>query len=195
MNISFIAMQTTPQDLAEALDLSLLTETAQMPNGGNWVAQQAATGWSIFATIDPRIADRLVAENLPNIQSDCLVAQVNDTVMWSRTELFRAGQSQWFVEHLGEDGDSRHLVEHGALPVHLAEIKDRNFVAQDKEDADEALVDFGFEIPIELWESFTGFRYDVLPAEGDFSGFFPVSLPKKTGVIGGLLNRLMGRGG
>lgn len=188
-------MQLAPEDLAEALDITLLAETAQMPSSGNSVTYQTATGWSIFSTTKPQIVDRFVEQKLPDFQRMCLLARVNDTVMWSKTECFSAGQRLWSVEHSGEDGNTRHLVEHGALPAQFSGITARNFAEQDKEDAGEAQVDFGFEIPIELWESFTGVRYDEAPDDdGASARFSSVAMPKTTGTLGRRLKRLMGQG-
>lgn len=131
MNLSFVATQLALPDFATALDLARLSEEQEMPNTGNWLGFQVKTGWSIFSTSQPKIIDRFIAEDIASFRPDCLVAHVNDTVMWSKTELYQSGQLHWSIEHSGEEGKTRHLITKGAVPAQLAEIRDRNFAEQD----------------------------------------------------------------
>ncbi|MCR5859081.1 hypothetical protein [Mesorhizobium sp. J428] len=118
-------------------------------------------------------------------RGDILVVHVNETTMMQTSEQWRNGRQVWSVWHDAQI-DPRHLEEEGNLPPAYDGIERRRMAEQDEEDAGDASVDFVSEIPLDLAEDVTRFRYDR--SDSEFFELVPGgdSLPKKTSFFGSL---------
>jgi hypothetical protein len=91
---------------------------------------------------------------------------VEEHVMFSGIRAFRDGREAWSVVHDAQDG-IYHLSTSGELPEAFGPIRTRLFREQDDAGGADAVVDFIFEIPIELAAALTGFRHDeAMPKDG-----------------------------
>lgn len=84
-----------------------------------------------------------------------IACYANETVMNSYACGWADGVERWSVFHDAQQ-DNEHLETSGTLPPEFQPIRDR-LVAQQKGDDD---ADFIFDIPIELFASLGGIRYD-----------------------------------
>jgi hypothetical protein len=84
-----------------------------------------------------------------------IACYANETVMNSYACAWLNGVELWSVFHDAQQ-DIKHLETSGTLPPEMQSIRDRLFAEQ--EDDDDA--DFIFDIPIELFASLGGIRYD-----------------------------------
>ena len=83
---------------------------------------------------------------------------VEEHVMFSQATGWRDGQRIWSVYHESDKG-IEHLYEGGELPAEFEAIKSRLTNLQ-KTAKDRDIVDYIFDIPIELAKSITGFCHD-----------------------------------
>ncbi len=99
----------------------------------------------------------------------CMVAEA---VMCSDGTGWKDGKKIWSVHHVGDgDDNSTNLTVEGEMPADFERIKKLLFAEQragdedidddDEDDDDFDRVDYIFEIPIELFRSICGFRYDM----------------------------------
>jgi len=80
----------------------------------------------------------------------------NETVMNSLVSSWVDGVEQWSVFHDAQES-IKHLSTTGDVPYQFTSIKERLFAEQDLQDED---TDYVFDIPIELFTSLGGIRYD-----------------------------------
>lgn len=79
----------------------------------------------------------------------------NETVMNSYACGWENGVERWSVFHDAQQ-ELKHLETHGTLPPQFQAIRDRLFGQQESDDG----ADYIFDIPIELFASLGGIRYD-----------------------------------
>jgi hypothetical protein len=84
-----------------------------------------------------------------------LACYANETVMNSYAGAWENGVEKWSVFHDAEKG-IRHLETTGDLPEQMTSIQKKLFAAQEESEA----ADYTFDIPIELFASLGGIRYD-----------------------------------
>jgi hypothetical protein len=96
--------------------------------------------------------DRVFARLSRN--ASLLACYANETVMNSYASAWVSGVEQWSVFHDAQQG-IQHLETTGDLPYPFKSIRDRLFAAQEENEAD-----YIFDIPIELFASLGGIRYD-----------------------------------
>ena len=143
------------------------------------------TGWRIvwyneYKCPFLRPEDRGVISN----DQEVLMCLVEEHVMASSSELWRAGQRTWWISHEGEDGP-KGLVAEGDLPDCFASIRRELEDAQRAASGDAAGVDYIFDIPLRVAHTLVGFKHDEVTQEQ-----FVVlsrSVPKKR-----LIRRLFG---
>jgi len=114
----------------------------------------------------------LGAPVLERLSAGCevLTCTVEEHVMFSEATGWRNGKRLWLVTHKGEDGPIDITAE-GALPAEYASIRDRFVSQQDAEGGAEAEVDFLFEIPVVLVQTFVGYKHDEESPAFDTRGF------------------------
>lgn len=84
-----------------------------------------------------------------------IACYANETVMNSYACAWSNGVEQWSVFHDAQQG-IKHLETRGRLPLEMQAIRDRLFVQQDEDNG----ADFIFDIPVELFVTLGGIRYD-----------------------------------
>jgi hypothetical protein len=90
---------------------------------------------------------------------------VEEHVMFSAAAFWRDGLRVWSVEHDAQEG-IRHLVVAGELPAEMSAIIKESEAAQDAEDECDSEVDYIFEIPVDIAQRITDFRYDRDDVDG-----------------------------
>ena len=188
--ICYLASEAPPEVLVEKLGLNHGDQTDEMPDGDWWTAKLKSSGWTILWSEDEgfgQSAKEQVAELSQKHRT--YICEVNETCMWSSSELWQNGQQFWRVTHAGDGEDRFDLTEIGQLPEAFAELKQRHFQTQKTTDEN---VDYIFEIPLDLPALEIGFRHeDHLEAEDveAFNIIFPNEPEKKPS----LLSRIFGR--
>ena len=79
--------------------------------------------------------------------------------MFSEATGWRDGQRLWSVTHKGEDGPTG-IIEQGALPSEYPAIRNTFTSQQEAEGGIDADVDFLFEIPVVLVQTFIDYKHD-----------------------------------
>lgn len=102
------------------------------------------------------IEDRHLAEL--SRSHEVISSFVEEHVMFSETSCWKSGGILWSVTHESEKG-LRHLGTSGPVPAELEPIRQG---AEEKQEAEgeNAEVDFIFDIPVDLAQKITGYRYD-----------------------------------
>ncbi len=88
------------------------------------------------------------------------LCQVNETVMYSTVHAWENGVEVWSVFHDANQGID-HLETTGNVPDLLDRIRENQISLQG--DCDDVCVDFIFDIPVELFVTCGGIRYDEDP--------------------------------
>ena len=126
-------------------------EIAESPVCGATVS----TGWELLYLNDyPRPHSELLAELSAN--AELLFCDANETCMSSFATGWVNGVEKWLVFHDAQQSPT-HLVTDGDPPSEYIAIRDEKLREQ-VEDSDD--VDYVFEVPIEIFASLTGIRYD-----------------------------------
>lgn len=157
-----------------------------------FVGAAADDGWYLIvaAGAEHRMLSADVAGPLSR-GCDVLTCTVEEHVMFSQASGWRDGGRLWTVTHRGEDGPVG-IEETGELPAGYPAIRDALMAKQVAAGGAEADVDFLFDIPVVLVQTFSGYKHDevnpageprfeVLESEG-------VEPPKRS-----LFGRLLGR--
>jgi hypothetical protein len=143
-------------------------------------------GWFLVLLADP--AHEFLRQGTPErISADCEVvtAAVEEHVMASLAEGWKAGRRVWSLDHQSEKG-IEHLEAGGTPPESFAGIRSKAFERQRGEEAGD--VDYIFDVPLQVAQSLTGFKHD----EGGPDRF---EILERSGRSrwGGFWNRLFGR--
>lgn len=127
-------------------------EIAESPVCGATVS----TGWELLYLNDyPRPHSELLAKL--SVNAELLFCDANETCMSSFATGWKNGEEEWLVFHDAQQS-LNHLVTDGKLPDGYTAIRD----AKIREQADEGdSVDCIFGVPIDLFASLTGIRYDM----------------------------------
>lgn len=146
-------------------------ETNDAPFSGALVAGD----WYIIFSNEPTFADDLGAATLSNIER-LIICTIDETSMVSISSEYRNGSKLWSIEHDAQIGDL-HLEVQGAPPKALKPIRETFLKQQKSQDETGLLVDFLFEVPIELAANITGYRHDRVNFDWgapDFKALAPV---------------------
>ena len=159
--ICLIAIQgkdaSTIQDLCELRETGEREEVPESPVVGSMLP----SGYYVLYINDTIIPnDRVLARMSQG--ASLIILQVNETVMVSQAGAWVDGIGSWFVLHDSELG-LQHLDSTGDLPAAFESIRDR-LIAEAKQD-DGTVDDYGpadhvFDVPVELFASIVGYRYD-----------------------------------
>ena len=90
--------------------------------------------------------------------------------MFSDATGWQNGKRLWRVTHKGED-DPKGILAEGTLPAEYASIRDDFISRQDAEGGEKADVDFLFEIPVVLAQTFVDYKHDEESPAFDKNGF------------------------
>ena len=188
-SISWYAVRESgAQKLLDRLGLSPTGETEEVPESLISIAT-LDTGWRII-WYNEYECPFLRPEDLGVISNDqeVLMCQVEEHVMASSSERWRAGKRTWRIAHIGEDGP-KGLSAEGDLPECFASIRREMEEAQRAAGGDAADVDHIFEIPLKVAQTLVGFKHDEVCLNMTEEQFVVLSrsVPKK-----GLIARLFG---
>jgi hypothetical protein len=114
-----------------------------------------------YQVISNRGEDLACDKALGLVSAGCEVIAgfVEEHVMVSSAALWKDGKMVWSVVHDAQQG-IEHLKAEGALPPEFAFIRDAKTTAQQADGGREAGVDHIFDVPVDLAEALTGYRYD-----------------------------------
>jgi hypothetical protein len=135
------------------------------------VGSGSDAGWYLIVArgCEHRIISAPVLERL-SANCDALTCTVEEPVMVSAATGWQTGKRLWSVTHKGEDGPNG-ISADGALPSEYPSIRDR-FVSQQEAEGDpEADVDFLFEVPVVLVQTFIGYKHDEASPAFETRGF------------------------
>src|SRR5262245_45587635 len=159
-SLSWLAFKNLPPDVGLArLGLTAtdrLAEYAREPVSG----QPLPNGW--FLVVMKGCDHPLLSESALSVlsaEAEVVACSVEEHVMVSSAELWANGQRRWRAEHDAQRS-IRHLTTSGTLPAAYADALRNAQEAQDAESADEAEVDYFFEVPLQLARDIAGFKHD-----------------------------------
>jgi hypothetical protein len=124
------------------------------------VGAELTMGW--YLAIVGRSGHRLIRDSfVAQFSSHCEVVTVDleEHVMVSAATGWRKANKIWSVKHDGQRG-VEHLVTEGQLPSAFSGIRENFCHKQQTRGADDADVDYYFDIPIEVAKAVTGYRHD-----------------------------------
>lgn len=162
--ISWIAVKDCePSQVREMLSLSLSGDREEFPESP--ITEVALPeGWYLlhFNEFDaPALAD-VSLEKISTL-GDVVTNQVHEGVMVSTASCFIAGKLVWRVIHDAQISQD-HLEATGNLPANFETIKSEKMTAQHEDD--DEMVDYIFDVPVDLAMSIVDYRYDMgLPNE------------------------------
>lgn len=116
------------------------------------------TGWAILFSNDFNYGS---AERLIGLSAGAtvLACQAEEHIMFSAAHCCADGREAWSVWHDSARG-RYDLSTQGALPAEFEPIRKRLTAAQDADGGARGLVDYTFDIPVELAAELTGYRHD-----------------------------------
>lgn len=124
------------------------------------------SGWFMIAMMNRADAyDGTIALATLSKGAELVASFVEEHVMFSGSVFWRDGTKIWSAEHDAQEG-IRHLAVFGELPPEMSVIMDEGKSSQDAEDKGDAEVDFIFDIPVDMSQRLTGFRYDRNQVDG-----------------------------
>ena len=185
----YIATPLGPEDVAQALDLTLLGPANDPLSASAWIGR-LKTGWTIFVP-DYEGYCGLMNDTLRGISEDAdvLACSVSETVIFSEAIGYHKGLKHWHVSYTSDVSPNEvSLVEEGVLPPNSAALKSK-LRAKDGPSEGEDL----FEYPIRIFESETGYCYDAIFDLDAFETLQHVQLAPDVDTTSGLLNRLITR--
>lgn len=157
--ISWIASRQPKHAVLSALGL-IDTEEPDEVNEAEFSVAELPTGWTVLWSNDPTFATIAVCQPLAQ-RSPVVSCWVNETAMVSSVNYFDAGL-YWSVGH----DASREATIEGNVPAEFQDIVDRLLGEQAKSDAEHpGMVDYLFDVPIEIAQRMTGFRHDLMDFE------------------------------
>lgn len=166
-SLSYLAVNNKDKDAV--LDLVRLKETGKkgMVDGRTtYCGTEMQNGWYLILSNDYN--SPLLREALPKVSQDstALFCQVEEHAMFSACKAFEKGSQVWAIVR-DSDQDYENLAVSGELPDCYAAIE-KDCRLQNSENA---CVDFLFEIPVMVFQSFANFRYDQWPEHLEDDGF------------------------
>jgi hypothetical protein len=91
--------------------------------------------------------------------AEVIACSVEEHVMVSTSELWKAGRKVWRLEHNAQDSID-HLSESGDLPEAFGDIKRSLSADQENAGGKDAETDYFFDIPLTTSKSIVGFKHD-----------------------------------
>lgn len=181
-SLSWLAVKgKSPEAVLEELQLSS-TGTPGEVCRSPLVAATSNAGWYLIVAnrCEHHIISAPVVERL-SASCDVVTCTVEEHVMFSEAIGWRHGRRLWSVTHRGEDDSTKKTVsEKGTLPSEYFAIRDRFFRQQEAEDAADAEVDFIFEIPVVLAQTFAGYKHDEASPAFEVRGFEVLESTKRS---------------
>jgi len=171
VSLSWLAAHgKSPEAVREELQLRGTGTPGDIPES-SFVGSTSNAGWYLIVArgCEHRIISAPVLERV-SAGCEVLTYTVEEHVMFSEATGWQNGKRLWRVTHKGEDGPKGILAE-GTLPAEYTSIRDNYISRQDSEGGEEADVDFLFEIPVVLAQTFVGYKHDEESPAFDKRGF------------------------
>lgn len=171
VSLSWLAVRgKSPEAVREELQLRGTGTPGSIPVA-SFVGSTSDAGWYLIVArgCEHRVIGAPVLEHL-SVGCEVLTCTVEEHVMFSEATGWQNGKRLWRVAHKGENGPKGISAE-GAPPAEYASIRDRFISQQDAEGGAEADVDFLFEIPVVLVQTFVGYKHDEESPAFDKRGF------------------------
>jgi hypothetical protein len=159
----------SPERVREELSLRA-TGTREEGAESPIVSANLPKGWYLIVAnqAEHPLISTAVLQSL-SVSCEVLTCTVEEHVMFSAATAWRDGRRLWSITHESGSGQD-HLATDGEPPTALTAIRDRCISQQRVASDAHARVDYIFDIPVELFKSFTGYRYDQdIPELGDQS--------------------------
>lgn len=171
VSLSWLAVRgKSPEAVRTELQLRGTGTAGDIPKSP-FVGSASDAGWYLIVArgCEHRILSAPVLERL-SIGCDVLTCTVEEHVMFSEATRWQNGKRLWSVTHKGEDGP-KGISADGALPAEYPSIRDNFISQQEAEGGAEADVDFLFEIPVVLVQTFIDYRHDEASPAFETRGF------------------------
>ena len=157
-SISWVAFKNLSK--AEVLKRSGFRDsgTEDEANEAPFSLAELPTGWVVLFSNDFEYG---AAEHLIGLSSGAMVlsCQVEEHVMFSAAHCYSNGREAWSVWHNSERGHYD-LSTRGTPPAEFAPIKIGLNAKQDDSGGATSIVDYTFDIPVDLAAELTGYRHD-----------------------------------
>ncbi|HTT98118.1 MAG TPA: hypothetical protein VMF58_08710 [Rhizomicrobium sp.] len=140
-----------------AKDTGLLDEANESPMS----IARLPNNWTIIWL--NRFDHPLASEaSIQSLSKNCtlVTAHVNESTMFSSTQLHANGAQLWSITHSAKEG-MYNLQTSGTLPEFYSEISARLTGKQDQNGGDKSKVDYIFDVPVEVAKSVCGYRYNL----------------------------------
>lgn len=193
--ISWLAVKgKAPEAIHAELQLHPTGRREEIPESA-LVGSLSADGW--YLIVAQGAEHRLISPSVMELLSrgcEAITCTVEEHVMYSESSGWRDGQRLWSVTHRGDEASTKKTVrEEGVLPAGYPTIRERFIRQQKAEDAAEAQVDFIFEIPVALAQSFVGFKHDEASPAYEAQGFEILESTQKPATQKSWLGRLFSK--
>jgi len=149
------------------------TEFQSMDDGDYW-GEKIGNGWVFLRATRGNYS--LVTKTLTRISAECefYSAMFSGVTMFSCVSFWSHGQKLWEVSHSSEDG-WKDLTVSGKPPSQLADIRKRLFAEQHENGGRNSLVNYIFNVPIDLLGSIINYDFDRCDTGGDLVGYQPLA--------------------
>lgn len=175
-SLSWLAVRgKTPEEILKELELRPTGGREEIPEN-DISSVEMPNGWYlIVSNHTERVAADTVMERLSSGGGELVTCFVEEHVMASQATGWKEGRMKWSVTHDVQKGE-RHLDVQGEPPPEFAAIRDR-LLAKEK-----PMVDFVFDIPVEIAKSVAGYRHDedVPGLSGEVFEILESTAPKKS---------------
>lgn len=117
-------------------------------------------GWTILFL---KPFDHPLAEEASILQlskgCNVIVGHVHEGIMYSSVQSYKDGTLVWSISHNAQEGPYD-LQTEGNLPDNFADVRAELVAQQETEDAGRQMVDYIFNIPLDVGKSLCGFQHD-----------------------------------
>jgi hypothetical protein len=158
---AYIAVKgKSPEEIWRDLGLALLDKDSpqQVGHRGPTVGATLESGW--YFVLDPEwklAKDKAKLARL-STGAEVLCGAIEEHCNYAMASGWSNGIQTWSVEHSLSEGDD-HLLVVGTPPEPFVEVRDR-IIAEREATPPDRRHDFFFSIPVELFESLTGYTYE-----------------------------------
>jgi len=181
-SLSWLAVKgKSPEAVLGELELRSTGERGEVGRS-RFVAATSDAGW--YLVVVNRCEHHIIsAQVVERLSAGCEVftCTVEEHVMFSEGTGWRDAHRLWSATHRGDNDTTKKTVrEEGTLPSEYSAIRERFFRQQEAENAADAEVDFLFEIPVVLVQTFTGYKHDEDSPAFEAHGFELLESTKKS---------------
>jgi hypothetical protein len=116
------------------------------------------SGWALLYVNDFEFG---TDEHLVGLSAEGTVVacQVEEHIMFSAAHFYTSGKEDWSVWHDSEHDGRYDVSTRGVAPPQLAAIVERLTALQDRNGGEKSMIDFLFNVPVELAAELTGYRH------------------------------------